>query len=306
MNQIIAAIPNICQGTDQVFIDELTQRLRSVTNLILLDVAMDHARNRTVFSFTGTKEAIFEGGLALYEQSLDQIDMRHHVGEFPRVGAVDVFPFVPLKNATMAEAKEWASEFAELVAERFKLPVYLYAESARYRYRRDVDNIRQGEYEGFEAKMADQRWKPDLGPDRFPAASGVTIIGARYPLLSFNVFLGTRDATIAHTVAHEISATSGGIVRAHGLLDPASERAMLSVAITNFKASPLYRTVENIRLEADRFGVNIRRVELIGLIPERVLIEAAEYYLRIHGFDHDDLLEKNIQRHIDESFVFGD
>jgi glutamate formiminotransferase len=306
MNQIIAAIPNICEGTDEAFIDELTTRLRGITNLILLDAAMDHARNRTVFSFTGTKEAIFSGGLALYEMSIERIDMRHHVGEFPRVGAVDVFPFVPLKNATMAEAKQWALEFAEQVAERFKLPVYLYAESARYRYRRDIDNIRQGEYEGFEAKMSDQRWKPDLGPERFPAATGATIIGARYPLLNFNVFLGTRDESIANAVAHEITANSGGIVRAHGAIDPDTERAMLSVALTNFKASPLYRTVENIRIEADRFGVNIRRVELIGLIPERVLIEAAEYYLRIHGFDHKNLLEKNIQRHIDKSFTFGE
>lgn len=306
MNQIIAAIPNICAGTDPRFIDEITTRLRGITNLILLDVAIDHARNRTVFSFTGTKDAIFEGGLALYELSVDHIDMRHHTGEFPRVGAVDVFPFVPLKNVTMKETKQWASEFAELVAERFNLPVYLYAESARYRYRRDIDNIRQGEYEGFEAKMADQRWKPDLGPDRFPAATGVTIIGARYPLLSFNVFLGSRDESIANAVAHEITDNSGGIVRAHGAIDPATERAMLSVAVTNFKASPLYRTVENIRLEAARFGVDIRRVELIGLVPEKVLIQAAEYYLRIHGFDHKNLLEKNIQRHIDKSFTFGE
>ncbi len=306
MNQIIAAVPNICEGTDQSYIDEITTRLRGIPNLILLDVAMDHARNRTVFSFTGTKDAVFNGGFALYEQALDRIDMRHHIGEFPRVGAVDVFPFVPLKNATMKRTKEWADEFAKLVAERFKLPVYLYAESARYRYRRDIDNIRQGEYEGFEAKMQDQRWKPDLGPDRFPTASGVTIIGARYPLLSFNVFLGSRDESVATKVAREIADTSGGIVRAHGAIDPDTERAMLSVAITNFKASPLYRTIENIRLEAARFGVNIRRVEFIGLVPERVLLQAAEYYLRIHSFDRDNLLEKTIQRHIDKSFVFGE
>lgn len=306
MNQIIAAVPNICEGTDTAFIDALGQRLASITNLIILDIAIDNARNRTVFSFTGTREAVFAGGLALYEGALGHIDMREHRGEFPRVGAVDVFPFVPLKNASIDEAKAWAAEFAELVVERFKLPVYLYAESARYRYRRDVDNIRAGEYEGFEAKMADQRWKPDLGPDRFPASSGVTIIGARYPLLSFNVFLGSRDESIALAVAHAISSTSGGVVRAHGALDHGSDRAMLSVAIINFKASPLYRTIENIRIEAARFGVDIRYIELIGLVPERVLIEAAEYYLRVRGFDHADLLEKNIQRHIDQSFSFGD
>jgi glutamate formiminotransferase len=306
MNQIIAAVPNVCEGTDTTFIDELTTRLKGITNLIILDVAVDHARNRTVLSFTGTKEAIFEGGFALYERALQHIDMRQHQGEFPRVGAVDVFPFVPLKNASIDDAKAWAGEFAELVAERFKLPVYLYAESARYRYRRDIDNIRQGEYEGFEAKMADSRWKPDLGPDRFPATSGVTIIGARYPLISFNVFLGSRDESIARAVADEITSTSGGIVRAHGALDHGSDRAMLSVAITNFTASPLYRVVENVRIEARRFGVDIRHIELIGLIPERVLIQAAEYYLQIRGFDHADLLEKNIQAHLDKSFTFGE
>jgi glutamate formiminotransferase len=306
MKQIIAAVPNVCEGTDTDFIDALGQRLASITNLIMLDVAVDHARNRTVFSFTGTKDAVFAGGLALYESALGHIDMREHRGEFPRVGAVDVFPFVPLKGASIDDAKAWAAEFAELIAERFTLPVYLYAESARYRYRRDIDNIRAGEYEGFEAKMSDQRWKPDLGPDRFPATSGVTIIGARYPLISFNVFLGSRDESIAHAVAHAVSSTSGGVVRAHGALDHGSDRAMLSMAITNFRASPLYRTIENIRLEARRFGVDIRHIELIGLIPERVLIEAAEYYLQIRGFDHADLLEKNIQRHIDQSFSFGD
>ncbi len=306
MNQIIAAVPNICEATDQGFIDELTTQLRGITNLIVLDVAVDHARNRTVLSFTGSKEAVFAAGLALYERAINRIDMRRHTGEFPRVGAVDVFPFVPLKNASIEEAKLWANEFAELVAERFKLPVYLYAESARYRYRHDIDNIRQGEYEGFEAKMQDHRWKPDLGPDRFSSTAGVTIIGARYPLISFNVFLGSRDESIAHAVAHALTSTSGGIVRAHGALDHASDRAMLSVAITNFKTSPLYRVVENIRLEAARFGVDIRHIDLIGLIPEPVLIEAAMYYLRIRDFDRNDLLEKNIQRHIDKSFVFGE
>jgi glutamate formiminotransferase / 5-formyltetrahydrofolate cyclo-ligase len=305
MDQIIAAVPNICEGTDAGFIEELTTRLKGIPALILLDVAVDNARNRTVFSFTGSKDAVFSGGLALYERSLQHIDMRRHKGEFPRVGAVDVFPFVPLKNASIEDAKEWAADFAEQVAERFKLPVYLYAESARYRYRRDIDNIRQGEYEGFEAKMADSRWKPDLGPDRFPTSSGVTIIGARYPLISFNVFLGSRDESIARAVAHEIASTSGGVVRAHGALDNGSDRAMLSVAITNFKASPLYRVVENIRIEARRFGVDIRHIELIGLIPERVLIQAAEYYLQIRAFDHADLLEKNIQAHLDRSFSFG-
>jgi glutamate formiminotransferase len=230
--------------------------------------------------------------------------MRNHTGEHPRVGAVDVFPFVPLKDATIDEAKQWSVEFAEQVAERFRLPVYLFGESARYRYRRDIENIRAGEYEGFADKMKDLRWKPDLGPDSFPEDSGVTIIGARFPLISFKVFLSCAEESIAEAVAHAVADTSGGIVRAYAGHDPDSGLAMMTVSLTNFRATPMYRAIENIRLEAARFGVDIRRVQMIGLIPEIVLIEAAEYYMRIHGFDHDDLLERNIQNHLHEKFLF--
>jgi glutamate formiminotransferase len=304
MSKIIAVVPNICEGSDQAFIDDLGQRLAQVPDLMMLDVAVDHVRNRTVLSFTGTKEAIFAGGMLLYERALGHIDMRRHHGEHPRVGAVDVFPFVPLKDATIEEAVAWSIEFAEVVAERFKLPVYLFAESARYRYRRDIENIRQGEYEGFKQKMSDLRWKPDLGPDRFPEDAGVTIIGARYPLISFKVFLSCPEEDVAVEVGHAVADTSGGQVRAYPGLDTASGLAMLTVSIVNFRAAPIYRVVENLRLEAARFGVDIRRIEMIGLIPEIVLIEAAEYYLRIRGFDHQDLLERNIESHLNERFVF--
>lgn len=304
MSKIIAVVPNVCEGKDQSFIDDLTTRLNQVPDLMMLDVAVDHGRNRTVFSFTGTKEAIFGGGLILYEQSLQHIDMRTHHGEHPRVGAVDVFPFVPLKDATIDEAKLWSVEFAGVVAERFKLPIYLFGESARYRYRRDVENIRAGEYEGFAEKMKDLRWKPDLGPDIFPEDSGVTIIGARFPLISFKVFLSCREEEVARGVAHAIADTSGGIIRAYATHDLDSDLAMLTVSITNFRATPMYRVIENIRIESARYGVDIRRVEMIGLIPEIVLIDAAEYYMRVQGFDHEDLLERNIQNHLHEKFLF--
>jgi glutamate formiminotransferase len=304
MSKIIAVVPNICEGTDQAFIDDLTARLGQVPDLMMLDVAVDHARNRTVFSFTGTKTAIFAGGMVLYEQSLQHIDMRKHSGEHPRVGAVDVFPFVPLKDATIDEAKQWSVEFAEQVAERFDLPVYLFGESARYRYRRDLENIRSGEYEGFAQKMKDLRWKPDLGPDSFRDDAGVTIIGARHPLISFKVFLSCPDEDVAVGVAHAVADTSGGMVRAYAGHDPDSGLAMMTVSLTNFQATPMYRAIENIRIEAARYGVDIRRVQMIGLIPEIALIEAAEYYMRIHGFDHDDLLERNIQNHLHEKFLF--
>jgi len=196
-------------------------------------------------------------------------------------------------------------QFAEQVAVRFKLPVYLCGEAARYRYRRDIENIRQGEYEGFADKMSDVRWKPDLGPDRFPEDSGVTVIGARYPLISFKAFFGCSEEEVAVEVGHAVADTSGGHVRAYPGLDSGSGLAMLTVSVVNFRAAPMYRVVENLRLEAARYGIDIRRIEMIGLIPEIALIQAAEYYMRIHGFDHGDLLERNIQSHLDEGFVFS-
>ena len=298
MSRILAVVPNISEGTDQAFIDDLTARLGEVQGLLMLDVSVDHGRNRTVLSFAGSKEAVFAGGILLYELTLEHVDMRHHEGDYPRVGAVDVFPFVPLKDATIEEAKAWAVEFAQIVAERFSLPVYLFAESARYRYRRDIDNIRAGEYEGFAEKMKDVRWKPDLGPDEFPEDTGVTIIGARYPLISFKVNFSCTEEDVAAAIGHAVCDTSGGIVRADARLDQETGRGMITVTVTDYNASPMYRVIENIRLEARRFGVEIRWIEMIGLIPESVLVGAAEYYMQLRNFDRGDILERSIEGHL--------
>lgn len=303
MSKILAVVPNISEGTDEQFIEDLTARLGEIPGLLMLDVSVDRGRNRTVLSFTGSKEAVFAGGLLLYELTLKQVDMRRHEGDYPRVGAVDVFPFVPLKDATIEEARAWADEFAQLVAERFNLPVYLFAESARYRYRRDIDNIRAGEYEGFAGKMKDVRWKPDLGPDEFNPDSGVTIIGARYPLISFKVVFSCTEEAVADAIGHLVADISGGIVRVDARVDQETGRAMLTVSVTDIKASPMYRVIEIIRMEARRFGVEIRSVEMIGLIPESVLVGAAEYYMQIKNFDHADILERSIQAHLDERFL---
>jgi glutamate formiminotransferase / 5-formyltetrahydrofolate cyclo-ligase len=303
MSKILAVVPNISEGRDDPFLERLTTRLREIEGLVMLDVSVDRGRNRTVLSFTGSKEAVFAGGLLLYELTLEHVDMRHHEGDYPRVGAVDVFPFVPLKDATIEEARAWAEEFASKVVERFNLPVYLFAESARYRYRRDIENIRAGEYEGFARKMKDVRWKPDLGPDELPPESGVTIIGARHPLISFKVSFNCTEEETAAAIGHLVADTSGGMVRANAGLDQQSGRAMLTVSVTDFKSSPMYRVIENIRLEARRFGVEIRSVEMIGLISQSVLIGAAEYYMQMQGFDDDDILERSIEAHVDERFL---
>jgi glutamate formiminotransferase len=296
MSQIISVVPNVCEGRDQTFVESLQGKLEGVPGLVVLDVSMDHVRNRTNFSFTGRKEAIFEGGFLLYEAALGQIDMRQHQGEYPRVGAVDVFPFVALRDVPIATAVEWSVQFAERVAERFQLPVYLFAESARIKARRDIENIREGEYEGFAAKIADPAWKPDFGPDVFPPDKGATIIGARLPIVNFKAYLTTPNEEAAEWVAEVLSSPTTGMPGVHfyPALDRTRNEALLNITVGNFQATPLYRILEGVKTELRRFGAGVSRVEMVGLVPQRALLESAQHYLQIFGFSLDDVVENRL------------
>jgi len=302
MNKIISCVPNICEGKDQKFIDALVEKLKTIPGLALLDVSRDSVRNRTVFSFTGAQEALFEGGLLLYRETLAHVDMRQHQGEYPRSGAGDVFPFVPLKEASIEETVALSTAFAEKVAAEFKLPVFLYGESARFPMRHYIENIREGEYEGLEAKLKDPRWKPDFGPRVFQPAAGATIIGARYPMISFKAVLDTPDESVAEHVARLLQHSHGGLahVNAYAGLDSEHGAAQITVTIANYRAMPMYRALEMLRSEARRFGVGVRQVEMIGLVPETAFIESAFYYLGIREFTLDKILERKIQTDLDD------
>ncbi len=306
MSRIIAAIPNVCEGQDEKFIDELTRKLKVVKGLVLLDVSMDHSRNRTVLAMTGSREALFEGGLLLYEESLKHIDMRRHNGEYPRIGAVDVFPFVPMKDVSIEEAAEMSTAFAEKVAETFRIPVYLYGEAARHPNRRLVENIRDVEYEGLEERLKDPAWKPDFGPDEFKPDAGATIIGARYPLVSFKIYLDTRDPSVAEKIARSVGFAYGGLrhVRANAGRAREEQKMQITVSISNYRETPMYKVMELVRMESKRFGVGVRSVEMIGLIPERVFFDSAMYYMSIHDLSSDRLVEKNIMAHLNEKIFF--
>lgn len=301
MSQIISVVPNICEGRDQGFIEALQGKLEAVPGVVVLDVHMDQVRNRTIFSITGRKEAIFEGGLLLYQEALGRIDMRQHQGEYPRIGAVDVFPFVALRNAPIATAVAWSVEFAEKVAETFHLPVYLFAESARTRARRDIENIREGEYEGFAAKMTDPAWTPDFGPDVFPHDKGATIIGARLPLVNFKAYLTTGNEEAAEWVAEVLSDPTTGMPGVHfyPALDRTRNLALLNITVGNFEATPLYRILEAVKTELRRFGSGIGRVEMVGLVPQGALIESALHYLQIMGFSREDVVENRLDGILD-------
>ena len=302
MSKIISCVPNICEGKDQAFIDALVEKLKTVRGLTVLDVSRDSVRNRTVFSFTGSQQALFDGGRLLYRETLAHVDMRRHRGEYPRLGAVDVFPFVPLKDATLEETVAMSTAFAQQVAEEFAIPVYLYGEAARFPMRRYIENIREGEYEGLEQKLQDPRWKPDFGPASFLPAAGATIIGARYPMISFKAILDTPDEAVAEYIGQLIQHAHGGLahVNAYAGLDSEHKVAQITVTIANYRAMPMYRALEMLRSEARRFGVTVRKVEMIGLVPETAFIESAFYYLGIQDFSFDKILERKIQTDLDE------
>jgi len=199
-------------------------------------------------------------------------------------------------------------EFARKVAKRFKIPVYLFSESARFQARRDIENIREGEYEGFAEKIKELRWKPDFGPDELPPDSGATIIGARHPLISFKVLLNSGTVDMGRMICQALQSPTGGLRsgKANSGLDNATGLPFITVSITNFHVSPMYRVIETLRMESRRFGIALRKVEMIGLIPEIALIESAEYYMGIQGFDREKLLERSIQQHLNEKFLFSE
>jgi glutamate formiminotransferase / 5-formyltetrahydrofolate cyclo-ligase len=298
MSQIISVVPNICEGRDEAFIQSLREKLEAVPGLIVLDVSMDHVGNRTVFSFTGNKRAIFEGGFLVYREALEKIDMRQHQGEYPRIGAVDVFPFVALQNVPVSTAVAWATEFAEQVAARFHLPVYLFADAARSKMRRNIETIREGEYEGFATKMHDPVWKPDFGPDVFPPDKGATIIGARMPIVNFKAYLTTPNEEAAEWVDAVLSNPVTGMPGVHLYpgLDRTRNVALLSITVGNYRETPLYRILEAVKTELRRFGSGISRVEMVGLVPQNALLDSALHYLQVMGFTEEDTVENRLDK----------
>jgi glutamate formiminotransferase / 5-formyltetrahydrofolate cyclo-ligase len=296
MSQIISVVPNVCEGRDEAFVEKVQEKLEAIPGLVVLDVSMDQVRNRTIFSFTGRKDVVFEGGFLLYEAALGHVDMRKHEGEYPRIGAVDVFPFVALRDAPVETAVDWSVQFAEEVAKRFDLPVYLFAESARTKLRHDIENIREGEYEGFAAKIADPAWKPDFGPDVFPPDKGATIIGARLPIVNFKAYLGTPSEEAAERVSTVLSDPATGFSGVHfyPALDRTRNEALLNITVGNFQATPLYRVLEAVKTELRRFGARVTRVEMVGLVPQQALIASAEHYLQVFDFSVEDVVENRL------------
>ena len=296
MRTIIECVPNISEGKDRASIDAIAAAVRGVTGVRLLDVSSDASHNRSVLTFVGDGPAVRAGVLALFEAALSRIDLRSHRGEHPRMGAVDVVPFIPIRGSSVEQCVALSREVGAEVARRFGVPVFLYEESASSEKRRNLADVRKGQFEGFSEKMKDALWSPDFGPAAPHASAGAVAMGARAFLIAYNINLGTRDLTIADRIAKAIRHLSGGFryVKAMGV--ELADRGLVQVSInmTNYRKTPLHRVFDCVRSEADRHGVRIVGSEIVGLTPAEALYMAAEHYLRLERFSAEQVLETKL------------
>ncbi len=294
MRKIVECVPNFSEGRRREVIDQIAEAIAGVPNAYVLDVQSDADHNRTVITFAGEPDAVEEAAFRGIGKAAELIDMDLHRGEHPRMGAADVVPFVPIKGVTMEDCVAIARRVGERVGRELGIPVYLYEEAATRPERRNLANVRRGEYEGIKAEIAtNPEREPDFGPRRVGKA-GATAIGARSPLIAFNVYLSTDDVEIAKAIARAVRHSSGGLryVKALGLL--VKGRAQVSMNLTNYRQTPVHRVVEMIRREADSYGVSIVESELIGLIPNEALVEAAKFHLQLHDLSSHQILESRL------------
>jgi glutamate formiminotransferase len=289
MAKIIESIPNISEGRNMEVVEACVDQIRETPGCTLLDYSSDETHNRSVITYMGSPEAVEEASVKLAKKAVELIDLTKHEGGHPRMGCVDVIPFVPIKEATTEECIELSKRVGERIAEEADLPVFLYEESATAKHRQNLAKIRKGQFEGMAEKVKEEKWCPDFGGARIHPTGGVVAVGARPPLIAFNINLATDNVEIAKNIANIIREVKGGFkcVKAMGLLLEDRNVAQVSINMTNFNITPLHRVLELVRREAARYGVNVIGTEVIGLAPMKAFFDAAEYYLQIEDFDPD-------------------
>jgi glutamate formiminotransferase / 5-formyltetrahydrofolate cyclo-ligase len=295
---VIECVPNVSEGRRQDVISRLTETLKAVPGLRVLDVQSDPAHNRSVFTLAGDAAAMTAGIPKLFEGAIAAVDLTTHKGEHPRLGAVDVTPFIPIDGITMAECVALAKSIAQDVASRFSLPIYLYEEASTNPLRKNLEDIRRGEFEGLAAKMATPGWAPDYGPAVPHPTAGAAVIGARMPLIAYNINLNTNRLDVAKKIASAIRMSNGGLryVKAMGI--PLEDRGLVQVSmnLTNYEKTPIFRVFDLVKREAERYGVSVLESEIVGLVPAAALRQSVEYYLQLEGFSGDQVLENQLRR----------
>lgn len=296
MHRIVQCVPNFSEGRDLGKIDQIISPFRGKAGVKLLDYSNDVDHNRLVVTVVGEPEPLKEAVLEAMGVAVKIIDMTKHQGQHPRMGATDVVPFIPIKNVTMEECVALAKEVAAEAAERYQLPIFLYEKAATSPARENLATIRKGEFEGMPAKLQDPQWKPDYGPETIHPTAGITAVGARMPLVAFNVNLNTDKLEIADRIAKNVRHLGGGLRFCKAIGIELKERGIVQVSMnmTDFTKTALYRAFELIKIEAKRYGVTVVGSEIIGLVPMAALVDTAVYYLGVEDFSMDQILETRI------------
>ena len=296
MRQLIECVPNFSEGRDLEKIESILEPFRAKDGVKLLDHKRDADHNRLVVTVVGEPAPLKRAVIESMNAAIGVIDMRVHEGQHPRMGAIDVVPFIPIKNMTLAETVDFSKDVAKAASEKFRLPVYLYEKSATFPQRQNLSNIRKGQFEGMAEKIRHPEWAPDFGPANIHPTAGVTAIGARVPLVAFNVNLNTDRLDVANDIAGKIRHISGGLRYCKAIGVELKERGIVQVSMnmTDYTRTALYRAFELIKIEAGRYGVNIIGSEIVGLAPMAALIDSAVYYMGIDNFTMEQVLEHRI------------
>ncbi|MDD2299653.1 MAG: glutamate formimidoyltransferase [Fermentimonas sp.] len=296
MNKIIECVPNFSEGRDKQIIEKIADAFRAKDNVKLLDYSSDADHNRSVITVAGEPEALKEAVIEAIGRSVELINLNNHSGQHPRMGAVDVVPFIPIKNVTMDEAIALSKEVGKAVGEKFNLPVFLYEKSATQPHRENLANVRRGEYEGLKDKMLLPDWRPDFGPLQPHPSAGAVAVGARMPLVAYNVNLGTSNLEIATAIAKKVRHIGGGLRFCKAMGVELLERGITQVSmnLTDYTKTSIYRAHEMVRMEAKRYGVTVVGGEVIGLVPMEALVDSAAYYLGLDNFSINQVLEAKL------------
>jgi glutamate formiminotransferase / 5-formyltetrahydrofolate cyclo-ligase len=292
MRKVLLCEPNISEGIDLTLVNDVLDQVRQFSEIKILDVSSDADHNRSVFTYLGEPQLVLQATKALALKALERIDMRTHHGSHPRMGAVDVAPFIPVRGMEIAEAVMISREFGRFIGS-LGVPVYYYEAAALRPEREKLPDIRKGQYEALEAKLRDPAWAPDEGPAIFNAKAGGLVTGVRFPLVAFNVNLHTTDVTIAERIAKAVRHINGGYrhVRAMGLALEEKGQVQVSMNLVNYAQTPIPRVLETIRAEALSYGVLIAGTELVGPVPLEALEAVLKYYLQAHEFKMDQIIE---------------
>jgi glutamate formiminotransferase len=295
-NKIVECVPNFSEGRDLEKVEKIANAFRAKEGVKLLDYSTDKDHNRMVVTVVGEPEALKKAVIEAIGIAINIIDLNHHKGQHPRMGAVDVVPFIPIRNVSMEETINLSKEVSKEVSDKYNLPVYLYEKAASAPHRENLATIRKGEFEGLKDKMQLAEWRPDFGPAQPHPTAGATVIGARMPLVAYNVNLNTDKLEIADAIAKKVRFLGGGLRFCKVMGVELTDRGIVQVSmnLTDFTKTAIYRAHELVRIEANRYGVTIVGAEIIGLVPMDALIDTAAYYLGLEGFSTKQVLETHL------------